>query len=124
MSSYFKPQILTFLADGTTIVEGAAVKVGSARTNVALSTLVSDAILGIAQTVGANVGDPVEVAIAGGGAKALAGGTIAAGDYLTSSSTGALVTSTTTNDHVCAQALEAAVSGDLFAVNVIAFIHP
>lgn len=121
MSSYFKPNILAFLSDTATIAEGSVVKCGATRTNIALAAAATDAIIGIAQVACANVGDPVEVAVPGGGAKGLAGGTITAGDFLTSDSSGKLVTTTSANDHVIAQAMESAVVGDLLAVHVVSF---
>ena len=133
MSTYSKPRILAFLADVTTIVEGCVVKVGSDRSHVTLAAASTDKILGLSQTSISNtaegvtgaVGDPVEVALSGAGAKGLcgSGGSIAAGDYLTSDANGALVTTTSAGDRVVAMAMEAAVSGDLFSVEVVNFIH-
>lgn len=126
MSTYAQPKILAFLSDTATIAEGSVVKVGSARTNVALAVTSTSLILGLAQSPVANAGDPVEVALPGGGGKGLcgSGGSIAAGDFLTADTSGALVTTTTTGDRVIAIAMEAAASGDLFSVHVVMFIHP
>lgn len=59
-----------------------------------------------------------EVAGDGGGSKAIAGGTIAAGARLTTDANGDVVTATST-DTVVAKATVAAVDGDIFAVEVL-----
>lgn len=63
-------------------------------------------------------GQACEIASVGGGAKAIAGGTIVAGDKLKVNASGNVV-SEYNDDAVVAIALESAVSGDVFGVLVI-----
>lgn len=59
-----------------------------------------------------------------GKGKCIAGGTIAAGDYITPDASGLAVAAapaTGVNDEVCGIALEDAVSGDLFKFNAVQF---
>ena len=122
MSSYAKPKLLTFKADAA-IPEGAVVKYGSDNKHVAKSTAATDKHVGIAQNAAVNAGDKVEVALPGGGAKALAGGSINGGDVLTADSSGNVVATTTDHDRVIAVALDGAASADLVSVHVVLFIY-
>lgn len=66
-------------------------------------------------------GEPAEIAGVGGGSKAIAGGTINAGDLLTTDAAGDLVAITTGQTKAAvARALEGAVDNDIFAVLVLA----
>lgn len=113
MSSTLKPIIEARYADGV-IAKGSVVKGGSNDEHVAISSAATQKHIGIAQNASAAAEDILEVSV-GGGAKGLAGGTIADGDLLTSDSSGRLVATTTANDKIIAQAKEAAVVGDLFS---------
>lgn len=62
-----------------------------------------------------STGQVAEIATVGGGAKAIAGGTILAGALLATDANGDVVTATE-NQAVCAMALEGAVDNDVFAV--------
>jgi hypothetical protein len=73
--------------------------------------------IGISDTA-ATIGQPVEVQFPGGGAMALANGTITAGKMLVPAANGVQQT-TGANDFIIAQALDSAVAGDIFAVQVI-----
>lgn len=117
MSSFAQQNILTFMADGA-IPKGSVVKVGSDAKHVAKSTAATAKNFGIAQNAATAADDKVEVALPGGGAKGLAGGTISYGDLLTADSNGALVATTTANDRVVGIALEDAVANDVFSVFV------
>lgn len=65
-------------------------------------------------------GGACEIAVGGGGSKAISGGSITAGDRLTTDANGALVTITTGQTKMAAAiALEGAASGDIFAVFVL-----
>jgi hypothetical protein len=64
-------------------------------------------------------GQACEIATLGGGAKAIAGGTIAAGDLLEVDSNGDLVYATGAAENVVARALQSAVDNDVFAVQVL-----
>lgn len=119
MSSYAKPKVLGFKATAA-IAEGKAVTLDSTGKLVTASNAKTDLSVGIAQNAATAVNDYVEVALPGGGAKALAGGSIAAGDLLAPTTGGALITTVTAGDRWIAVAMEAASSGDLFSVHVSA----
>ncbi len=112
MASTFKPGIQTFKCDGA-LTKGMVVKAGSDKNHVAKATSSTDKILGFAQSTTANAEELVEVALQGG-AKALASGNVAFGDFLTADSSGAAITTTSSGDHVVAQAMDSAVAGDVF----------
>jgi hypothetical protein len=116
MAATSKPRIIVFKADGA-IAKGQPVKFGSDNDHVAAATAASDKSFGIAQNAAVNAGDKVEVAIAGGGAKALAAGTISAGDFLVPAASG-VVSSTNNGDRGVAIAMRSAVSGDIFWAEV------
>lgn len=79
----------------------------------------TDDAIGIAQNVTANAGDKCEVAVPGGGAKALAHGTINAGELVVPYTDGSLQPTTGSGDSVIGIAMQAAVAGDIFEVQVI-----
>jgi len=118
MSAHMKPQFLPpMLLAGEALVQGQAVKVSSGEI-VACddgASSVGDRAIGICQDDTA-VGQPVSIAIAGGGSPAIAGGTITAGDSLKTDANGHFVVTTTADDIVTAIAHEDAVDGDVFAV--------
>lgn len=118
MSSYANPNMLTFKA-GAAIAEGSVVKPGADNQHVLVSAAATSKNFGIAQNAATAAEDKVEVAMPGGGAKGLAGGTVAFGDLLTSDASGKLVATTTANDRVVAIAMEDAVVNDLFSVHVV-----
>ena len=117
MSSYAQPNVLTFKA-GAAIPNGSVVKPGADNAHVLKSVLATSKNFGIAQNAASAAEDKVEVALPGGGGRALAGGSISFGDLLTADTNGALVATTTANDRVIAIAMEDASSGDLFSVHV------
>ena len=121
MSSIFPPKVLTFKAGATGIVKGCVVKPGADNQHVLVSAAATDKNFGISLNAAAAAEDKVEVALPGGGAKALLGGTVAFGDYLTADASGKLVATTTANDKVVAQAMEDGVLNDLIAVHVLSF---
>ncbi len=118
------PRKNTFLAAASaSILFGTAVKAGADNKHVALATASTDKIVGISQGTPLLAEDLVEVALNGGGARALINGTVAFGDHLTPDSTGALIVTTTDHDRVCALAMDAGVAGDIIAVEVVSFIY-
>lgn len=117
MSSHSQSKILTFKADGA-IAKGKAVKIGSDKEHVAVAAGNTDPCIGIAQNAASAAGDLVEVALPGGGAKALAKETIAAGKSLVANADGSLEQTNASGDKIVAVAMESAVAGDLFAVEV------
>ena len=117
MASHPGQNMYTFKATAA-FGEFLAVKVGADNQHVSVASAATDKQIGISQNISAVAEDPVEVALAGGGAKAKLGGTVAAGDFLTSDAAGKLVVTTTNADHYVAQALEAGVLNDVIAVMV------
>lgn len=122
MASSKEPKIQTFLADAA-IAKGKAVKLGTDFQHVAVCSAATDKSFGILQSAPGGAEAACEVAMPGGGAKALAGGSIATGDLLAPDSNGALVATTTENDRVVAIALQDAVANDIFNVDVVIAVH-
>lgn len=118
MSAMVKPLISTYEADGA-ISKGQAVKFGTSNKRVTKVGGTTDLSIGIAQNAAVNVGDLVEVAHAGGGAKGLAKATIVKGDILGHNADGSLQKLAAANDKIIAQAMDDAVAGDIFAVLVV-----
>lgn len=118
MASYPQPNIYTYKTDSATISVGMVVKAGSDESHVALASAATDLAVGIAMSPTTAVEDAIEVAMAGGGAKGLLGGPVAFGDLLASDASGKLVATTTANNKVIAQALQAGVANDLISVMV------
>ena len=90
------------------------VKLSAAQT-VALASAATDILIGVLRNEPES-GQAAEVHMINGGAsaKVKAGGTISAGDMITSDSAGKAVATTTTGNYVLGMALEAAVDGDVF----------
>jgi len=118
MASTKAPEILTFFADAA-IAKGKAVKIGSDSKHVALGVLNTDRCCGLAQSASAAAEELIEVALPGGGAKALLGETVAAGDDLVSHTDGTLVKPNAAGDEIIARAMDSGVSGDLIDVIVV-----
>lgn len=117
MASHSEQRILVFKADGA-IAKGKAVKIGSDREHVVVCSANTDKAIGIAQSVATTAEDVIEIALQGGGAKALASETITAGKFLVPHTDGSMAQTNAANDFFIAIALESAVVGDLFAVEV------
>lgn len=119
MASSSEPKIYSFIADGS-IAKGKAVKVASGYLNghVRIGAANTDRLIGIAQVEATASGQTIEVALPGGGAKALLGETVSAGEDLVSHTDGSLVKPNASGDQIIARALEGGVSGDLIPVEV------
>lgn len=119
MASTSQPRIQTFKATAA-MAAFKAVKAGADKMHTAVAALPADKIIGIAQSAPAAAEDPVEVAINGGGAKALLGGTVAFGDFLTTNADGKFIVATglAGGDRVVAIAMQAGVLNDVIAVEV------
>ena len=117
MSAMVKPLIATFEA-GAAIAKGQAVKFSGNNKTVIKCSAATDSVIGIAQNVASSAGDLVEVALPGGGAKALAKATIALGDRLGVNADASLQKLATQGDSEFAIAMDSAVAGDIFAVMV------
>lgn len=118
MSSIKHPNILAFLADGA-IAKGKAVKIGSDNKHVVVCAGATDKSIGIAWGSASAAEDTIEVCLHGGGAKGLAQTTIAAGKLVVSHTDGALKPIAASGDRVIGVAMEDAVAGDLFAMDVV-----
>lgn len=119
MASHSEPRILSFKADGA-IAKGKAVKIGTDKDHVAVGAANTDDCIGVAQSAATTAEDIIEVALPGGGAKGLAGETISAGKFLVSHTDGSLYQSNTSADRIIGMAMEDAVVGDIFAIEVVA----
>lgn len=117
MSSFAKSNTLTFIAGGT-ITKGQAIKPGADRRTVLASVLATSKNFGVAMN-DAGIGDNVEVALPGGGAKGKINGAVFFGDMLVPDNTGNLITTTTTGDRYVAVAMEDAVQGDLSSIHIV-----
>ncbi len=118
MASIAAPNVLTFNASAA-IAKGKAVTVDATGKIVTASNAVTDKSVGVAMVAATTAGDKVEVAMPGGGAKGLAGGSISAGDLLAPTTGGALIATTTATNRYVGIALEDASSGDLFSMMVV-----
>ncbi len=121
MSSIYPANTLTFKC-GAAIAKGTAVKPGADRDHVIVSAAKTSLNLGIAQNATTTAEDKVEVAMPGGGSKALLGGTAYFGDLLAPTTDGSLIVTTTAGDRVIAMALEDGVVGDMISVMVTAIL--
>lgn len=119
MSSMVKPVIATFECSAA-ISKGNAVKFGSSNKIVTKASATTDKLIGIAQNTVTTAGDLVEVAMPGGGGKALAKTTIALGDLLGVNADGSIQKVANAGDRVIGIAMDSAAANDIFAVHVIA----
>ncbi len=117
MSSIAKAQCLTFTA-AAAIAKGAGVTLDATGKIVTSSTSATATTIGIAMNAATTIGDLVEVALSGGGAKGLAGGVITAGDLVCTTTDGSLIATTSATNRVLGVAMESAVAGDLFSMHV------
>lgn len=121
MSAIAMPNVLTFKA-GAAISKGMVVKPGADDQHILKSALATSKNFGIAMNDATTADDKVEVALPGGGAKALLGGTVAFGDMLTSDANGKCVATTTPGDRVIGVAMQDGVANDLIAAHVVSFL--
>lgn len=117
MASHFQPNCLTFKA-AAAIAKGAAVTLDATGKIVTSATSATATTIGVALNAATLINDKVEVALSGGGAKGLAGGTITAGDLVCSTTDGSLITTTSATNRIIGVAMESAVVGDLFSLHV------
>lgn len=119
MASHSSPKIYAFIADAS-VTKGKAVKVASGYLagHVRVGAANTDRCIGIIQNTPTASGDVAEVALPGGGAKALLGETVSAGEDLVSHTDGTLVKPNASGDEIIARAVESGVSGDLVSVEV------
>lgn len=93
----------------------------SADGRVALASAATDKLVGT-QLGEAKANESASV-IVSGTAKAIAGGTVARGDFLTTDSAGKAIATTTTGNYVIGMALEAADANDIFEYQVGIWKH-
>ncbi len=122
MASAFKPNAKTYVANGAInplgFVKLDTTSPASAK-NPRVVVCESGQAIGIAQNdVAAALGDEVEVALLGGGAKVKAGGSISAGNTLKPTTGGVAIVCASAGDHVGARAMEDGSSGDIIGAHV------
>jgi len=119
MAASSKPRIYTFKVD-VSVARGRAVKLNSADgQHVTVCAATTDNPVGIAQNDTSASGDFIEVALPGGGAKALLGGSVSKGNRLSSTTDGSLIKASGSGDEIIAEAMQDGVSGDIIAVEVV-----
>ena len=120
MASMVKPLIATFEATAA-ISKGQAVKLAASKSGkqVTAVSATTDLSIGIAQNAAVNAGDLVEVALPGGGGKALAKASIAVGNILGHNADGSIQKLASASDKIIGQAMDDASAGDIFSVLVV-----
>lgn len=117
MSSINSPRYASFYATAA-IAKGKAVKMGANKHTVVVGAANTDRCIGIVKDAVDAAGDVVEIALPGGGAKALLGEAVSAGNDLCSDAAGSLVMVNAEGDQILCRALESGSTGDLIAVEV------
>ena len=121
MASCSKERIRTYVASGA-IPAKAFVKLDTSSNGKKPTVIVctSGRAIGISQNDSAAAsGDPVEVALQGGGAMVVLAGTVALGQALKATTGGAAIVTASDADYVSAIAVESGVTGDEIAVEVV-----
>jgi len=118
MSQYNTSGHKAYVATSAIAGEGYIVKLSSGE--VVVATAATDKFIGVT-TNKAAAGEQTDIRLrnAQGTAKVKAGGTIAVGDYVTATTAGKAVATTTSGNLILGMALEAAADGDLFEVLLI-----
>lgn len=125
MSSCTERRVYAYKSDDTSCVYGAGYKFGTDGKHVTKGAAATDKIIGICQTEAGQVTaaeDPLELALRGGGAKALLNGVVTRGAELAFNGTGFVAASSA--DWVSAIAMESGVSGDIIPVEVCGNFKP
>lgn len=117
MASSSTPRIYSFLADGS-IAKGKAVAIGSDKNHVVVGSANTQKCIGIIQAEVTAAEQSAEVAIQGGGAKALLGESVVAGNDLCAHTDGSLVKVNAEGDQILARAMEDGSANDLIAVEI------
>lgn len=124
MASSIKPLVRTYKTGGAinplSFVKYSVASPGSAKNPVIVQCGAGDRPCGIAQNEAAAVlGDEVEVAFVGGGARLNITGTVAANNTIKSDSSGYGVVTASDADECGAFAVESGVTGDIIGVHVM-----
>lgn len=117
MASILTPNMASFRADAA-IAKGKAVKIGTDAEHVAVGAANTDQVIGILQEATTAAEQLAEVAMPGGGAKALLGESVVAGKDLCAHTDGSLVKVNAEGDQIICRALQDGSSGDLISVFV------
>jgi len=121
MASHSEPRIYLF-KNTAAIAKGKAVKLsGTAGDTVVVGAANTDRCIGIIQNAASTSLEGAEVALPGGGAKALLGEAVVAGNDLVSGTDGRLMLPNADGDEVIARAMQAGAENDLIAVEVVVF---
>ena len=116
MSTYTEGKIYAFKSSEAIVANKAVIQ--TADDIVEQCDGAGEQAIGIARTATANAGEALEVVLSGG-AKAIAGGTIARGALLKVDANGDLVAASADGDFYVARAMEDAVDNDIFAVELM-----
>lgn len=106
-----------------TLIAGAAVtgrrivKFGATALNAVVGAAATDKLIGVSDTLGADSGEAFDV-ILDGIAEVTYGATVAAGDLLTSDSTGRAIATTTATHRIIGVAMLDGVVGDIGSVRI------
>lgn len=119
MASHSPSRVQSFKATAA-MDRGLAVKAGADNEHTQVASAATDKIMGLSNTAPTGADEMTEVCLPGGGAKGKLGGTVSAGDMLTSDANGKLVATTTAGNRYIAMAMEDGVANDLIAVEVVA----
>ena len=118
MASHSEPRIYLF-KNTAAIAKGKAVKIsGAAGDTVVVGAANTDKCIGIIQNDATSALEGAEVALQGGGAKALIAETVSAGNQLCAATDGRLEKVNASGDWYICTALQDGVAGDLIAVEV------
>lgn len=99
------------------------VKLGTADKTVIPATAGTEKIIGVStDECGDAIGNALTIQTLGT-AKIEAGGTISSGDYITSGAGGVAIATTTAGNTVRGIAVQDAVAGDIFEIQLVHFIH-
>lgn len=120
MASVSTPRIESFKATADySAKQYCAVTFGADDEHATVQSSAGGRCFGILQNAPNAANAIAEVALPGGGAKAVLGGTVTRGNFLKSDANGALVAAATDKDEYVAKAMASGVAGDVIAVEVI-----
>lgn len=121
MSSCTSPNIWAFKATADySAKQFCAVIFGADDEHVTVASVAGARCMGILQNAPAAADDRAEVALPGGGGKAVLGtGGAARGNFLKVDANGALVVASTDKDEYCAKAMATGVAGDVIPVLIV-----
>lgn len=126
MASSVKPLVVTKTANGAinplSFVKLDTASPGAGKTPNVVQCGAGDSPWGVAQNEAlAAIGDSIEVAVLGGGARLTVSGTITAGQSIKSDSSGYGLAASAAGDRCGAQAVESGVANDIIGVHVNRF---